>query len=301
MLPRTWFYLILLFAIFLAACQPIRAIDDETTPAAAVPATSTTGQSGCPRLTGEPLDLIIAPNWQQGESQRYRVSYSRTSVEEDEEQPTLTTSYAMSVTVLEASEAGYLMEWQYIAMLPVPRKVRLIYEATPYGEFVALRNLAELQDTLEAVATQLLLSPNSLLPARGTVAHRALMKQAASVIASDVQAFHAIYGLYFTEQPIFSLNQETLLPVIDIRGTDTFRISLMRYGAAKGCLNLFISSEWQADIGELVIPYTVETSSTFDLDLNTGWPKTVRLWRTNIMDGEGQVEYIDVTHLPPAE
>jgi hypothetical protein len=290
MSPRSWFCLSLLLLELLAACQPIRPIDvtPANPPVAAVPSTSTTGASDCPLLGDQPLDLIIAPNWQEGDTRRYKATYSRTVIKGGEEDPTLTTSYAMAVVVLQAPVNGFVLEWNSIAMVPNPRKIRLEYTTTLYGEFDELRNLEELQDLIEPLSPEqgvLLLDP----------------EQASTLITNDVRDFHAVFGLYFTKPKPFWFDESATLTPYDISGINRVHIELLRYDPEIGCLHLLTQTEWHPLPLQRGGDVTAHSTILYNLDLNTGWLQSIDIERTFIVDGNGRIEELHLTYVPPAE
>jgi hypothetical protein len=315
MTPRSWFDFSLLLIAFFAACQPIRPTADVTSiPAAepAVPSTSTTGATDCPILANQPIDLLVESKWQAGDARRYRASFSRTPVQDGEERSTITTSYAMSVTVLDADEDGFIMEWQSIAMLPTPRKIRLEYSTTPFGEFTELRNVDELQALVEPhVVLQDILGSAPSDQRIETIINDP--DAVTALIANDVQAYHAIYGLYFTEATPYLQEQASTLPATDTPGTITIRITPTRYDAAKGCLHLLWQSDWKADPtptstrtsiwrqAQVAGASTVQTRVLLDLDLNTSWLQSLEIERKRILDGDGQLERLRLTYVSPTE
>ena len=300
MSPRSWFSRWLLLLCMLAACQPIRAVDLTPTPVAVVPSTTTSGMEGCQSLLEPPSDLIITPAWQAGEARRYQASYSRTPIKNGDEQPTLTTSYALSVTVLQASEAGYVMEWRYVAMFPNPQRIRLEYTVSPYGEFIAVRNVDELKDLIDAVATQMALAPGNPIPVATADDPPPPHEQALAVITNDIRAFHAPYGLYFTDTVEQQWDTVSILPPNEMAGTDNNNVMLARYDPANGCLDLFQNSKWNPKTWATFQSITVESTARYDLDPDSGWPRNVSIKHTSIVGGEGQVEELSLTSASPA-
>jgi hypothetical protein len=237
-------------------------------------------------LSDQPLDLIITPNWQEGEARRYQATYSRTYIIAGEEKPTLTTSYAMSVTVLQAPMNGFVLEWRYMAMLPGPRKIRLEYTTTPYGEYIEIRNLDELQDLIEPLSVEsgvLLLDP----------------EQASILITNNVRDYHALFGLYFTTSEPFSFEESATLTPYNIQGINENYIELLRYDPAIGCLHLLAQREWHSRPLQSAGDVIAQSSILYNLDLNTGWMQSIDIKRTIIVDGNGRIERLQMNYVPP--
>lgn len=300
MSPRSGFSRWLLLLSVLTACQPIRAVDLNPTPINMVPSTTTSGMESCQSLLEPPRDLIITPAWQAGEARRYQASYSRTPVKNGDEQPTLTTSYALSVTVLQASEEGYVMEWRYIAMFPNPQRIRLEYTVSPYGEFIAVRNVDELKDFIEAVATHMAFAPSNPVPVATADDPPPPHEQALAMITNDIRAFHAPYGLYFIDTVQQQWDTVSILPPNEVAGTDSNNVMLTRYDPDRGCLDLYQVSKWNPKTWASFQPITVESTAIYDLDPATGWPRSVSIKHTSIVGGEGQIEELNLRSTLPA-
>lgn len=312
MLPRSWFYLSLLVAILIAGCQPIRPVAELTptpdkAPAAVVPSTTTVGATDCPILADQPIDLIITPQWQEGEVRRYQASRSTTKIRDGESDPTIITTSALTVTVLSAGEDGYVLEWRYITLLSRLRRVRLEYATNELGEFANARNLHEIEIEYDPLDIWQL---ENLRRARVTdredvdrSVERLLSdpERFTAFVANDIQTYHFIYGLYFTEATPFVLEQPAILTE---SGTHHITVTPLRYDATQGCLHILWQSDLEVEPTDDKFerdPFTVQTKVTTELDLNTGWIQTIDIERTTLIAGNGQIERLHLTYSPPAE
>jgi hypothetical protein len=303
----------LLTSLLLTACQPIRPVDVDpvAAPAASIvtSSTTTTGAVDCPIVTDQPVDLIIQPQWKAGDARLYRASHKLTRIDHDREKPTITTSYSMSVTVLEASDDGFVMEWPLLAFSPSPRKVRLEYAVSPYGEFMELNNAGQLQEVINYFVQQLLIIPGQPLPSTYLDEIPAeVIEQATTMTTDTVRTFHAIYGLYFTNADPYQWEQPVTMPFGNT-GTLHTQATVMRYGAQEGCLHLHWESVWEADPVEtgasgdgnapgMELTIVLERRANYMFDLNTGWLQSVTMEVTGIVNGVGQTEQLTLMQVP---
>lgn len=305
MLPRSWLSILPLITLLLAACQPIRLLEDPTaqaTPAAIetrpVPSTTTSEDVDCFPYHDPELDVIISVNWSVGSKYKYQATSSLTRVKNGEEQSPITTTYTIEITVLDMTEEGFLMAWEGITTIPTTHNVRLEYSISPLGEFIELRNAEQYKSLTESVKLQLASIPQTPIKLQDSNDIPTLTQQAISIIANDIQAFHTAYGLYFTDKPINIWQNLALLPANHVIGQNQSIAHLSRHTPQVGCLDLFISTKWQANPGTMTKPYVVDTASIIRMDTESRWAKVFYTTRTMILDGEGYIYTVSLEQLP---
>ena len=301
---RRFIFWLSLLVVLLAACQPIRpetaatttpsatgAITDtltsttETTATAALTGSSdittsdeSTGSTSasslavgeeraattCPAISDDAFALTVQADWEAGDQRIYQVHQGRTEILDGESTTVMSTTAPVTVTVLSADAAGYVLEWDYgqaataavdaetpdpiSTLLEAPIQVRMTYATDEAGAYVELVNLEELQAQLVPIFDQLFeaiveteeaVDPTALDAARGMVDQLISNPDNFEILfTQELQLFHTLHGFPFASaepivQPDLRPNMLGGAPI-----PSELTITPTRYDAELGCFQV---------------------------------------------------------------
>lgn len=327
------------------ACQPVRPLNElaptpgaiaesgvisettslsdthPSTQVAVVPSTPR-DMKDCPPIQEQAIDLIVHPAWQVGDLRHYQISRLHQDVVDGALTPSLSMSTPLTITILEANDDGYVLEWVYGAttfdqesapppdrlttMLIAPNYLRLEYEVDANGDYRGLLNGDEVFDTFSGVMQEMF-----ILLARGKITHEAIessqiiLDQMAAdtaafdtLVTSDVQLFHEIYGFHFTSAEPIEVDDQRSIIVGDPPLPAHVLIYPTHYGPMSGCLSawwfrhvdpdeardgMLAAMEEQAKREGFLPPskddlpsqIKAQDSVIFTLDTRTGWIRSM--------------------------
>ena len=209
----------------------------------------------------ERVDLL--PVWQAGHTRSLEIITRREQSQGRAPAQIATNVSQVTLTVLEASVAGYILEWRYdppsttaVAELKSPTvddllqlagQVRVEYDVDTAGRFVTVRNLDEIfvlvDQTIAILRDQLLAVSDSSEEAvrmmedvRQVFTDQSKMN---ALITRNIQLYHTLYGrALFTAQPLWtqdSLPNPLAGPSLPRTIPSTLQIDVVKENAQFGC------------------------------------------------------------------
>lgn len=227
-------------------------------------------EAECPSVDDHTLTFEFDAEWQPGEVRHYEVRKYREDKGRTPELPPIQVATDVQITVLEATDAGFILEWVYgesrlidspsaqVAgmneLLEAPEGLRIEYETTKWGDFVQIRNLEEVQasvDTIIKTAFDAIIEEGGDKDAAEQAYQLvqqllANLEQVELLYSRQIQMLHGIYGFYFNNRNLIRF--DSVFPNI-LGGApipNITEIEITRFSNEQDCLHI----DWTTQVDQ---------------------------------------------------
>ncbi len=210
------------------------------------------------------LDVDVVAPWEVGESRAYVARQTRMQIDGGDEAVSLASTTPLTVTVVEATPDGYVLEWHYgqtiledtdipvpdrlAAIFQSPLQVTFQYATDSAGSYLGLLDIEALRAQLVPLFDQLFdaiaasdpdLAPAIIEGARGVV-ERMLDDPAnfEELFTGDTQLLHTLYGITFDDATPLVLQDTRPNMLGGPPIPSELTISPTHYDAELGCLHV---------------------------------------------------------------
>ena len=267
---------LLLLLLLLSGCKPITlpaedALADTTSSKAVENLASDEAFAfACPAIDDGPLTFEFDAEWQVGETRHFELIKSREEVGRETPRPVLNVATDIEITVLEASDSGFVLEWKYgktrlmapeAAQLPginelleIPEGTRIEYATTKWGDFKQLLNREEVQATVNTLIDAVFAAMIKEGQDQATVEKTqqsvkqllSNLQQVEALYTREVQLFHGIYGFYFdnTNQITFDSQFPNILGGEPI--PNVVKLHITNFSQEQDCLHV----DWTTEVNQ---------------------------------------------------